>query len=92
MKSAYELAMERLNKTSPTVKLTADQKKQIGELESKYSAKIAQREIAIKDEIQKAAEKGDAEEMEKLQQQLVRERKSLQAELEEKKATVRESK
>ena len=29
MKSAYELAMERLNKVTPTVKLTAAQKKQL---------------------------------------------------------------
>src|SRR5689334_20143558 len=54
MKSAYELAMERLNKTSPTVKLTDEQKKEIGELESKCSAKIAERELFIKGEIAKA--------------------------------------
>jgi hypothetical protein len=29
MKSAYELAMERLNKTAPTVKLSAAQKKDL---------------------------------------------------------------
>ena len=34
MKSAYELAMERLNKKSPTVKLSAQQKREIAELES----------------------------------------------------------
>ena len=43
MKSAYELAMERLNKQSPTIKLTEKQKKGIAELESKYKAKIAER-------------------------------------------------
>jgi hypothetical protein len=42
MKSAYELAMERLSKTSPTAKLSDKQKKQIAELESKYKAKIAE--------------------------------------------------
>src|SRR5207249_4610132 len=51
MKSAYELAMERLNKTSPTVKLTAEQKEAIAELESKCAAKIAERELFIKGEI-----------------------------------------
>ena len=45
MKSSYELAMERLNKSAPTTKLTADQKKQLAELDSQYAAKIAQREI-----------------------------------------------
>jgi hypothetical protein len=92
MKSAYELAMERLNKTSPTVKLSAQQKKEMAELDSKYAAKIAQREIAVKAEIEQAANQGDGEKMEQLQQQLNRERKSLQVELEEKKTNVREAK
>ena len=43
MKSAYELAMERLNKTAPVVKVTGAQKKQLAELDSKYAAKIAER-------------------------------------------------
>ena len=34
MKSAYELAMERLQKQAPTVKLSAGQKAAIAELES----------------------------------------------------------
>ena len=92
MKSAYELAMERLNKTSPTVKLTAGQKKELGELDSKYAAKIAEREIALKDEIQKAAEAGEAEKMEQIQRQLSDDRKKLQTELEEKKDRVRQGK
>jgi len=41
MKSAYELAMERLNKSAPSVKLTAAQKKELAELDSQYAAKIA---------------------------------------------------
>jgi hypothetical protein len=92
MKSAYELAMERLNKTSPTLKLTDAQKKEIAELESKCAAKIAERELLVKDEIAKAEAKGDFEEIEKLQKQLVSDRKSAQAEMEEKKARVREAK
>lgn len=92
MKSAYELAMERLNKVSPTVKLTAEQKKHLAELDSKYAAKIAEREIALKDQINKLAEAGDAEKMEQAQQQLAQERKKLQSELEEKKESVRQGK
>ncbi len=34
MKSAYELAMERLEKGAPTIKLTDDQKAQIAEIDS----------------------------------------------------------
>ena len=91
MKSAFELAMERLNKDSPTVKLTEEQKKQMAELDSKYAAKIAEREIFLKAEIVKAVEKGDFEAMEQLEKQLVSTRKSLQVELEEKKAKLRQS-
>lgn len=89
MKSAYELAMERLNQTAPVVKLSAAQKKQIAELESKFKAKIAGRELALKDEITAAASAGEFEKVEALQQQLVTERRKLQAELEAKKAAVR---
>ena len=87
MKTAYELAMERLSKNAPTVKLTDAQKKQLSELESKYAAKIAEREIALKEEIVKGA--GDSEKEELLRQQFVADRKNLQAELEDKKERVR---
>ena len=90
MKSAYELAMERLNKTAPTTKLTAAQKAQIAELESQFAAKIAGREIAMKSEIASAA--NDFEKAGQLRRQLAHDRKKLQAELEEKKESVRQSK
>jgi hypothetical protein len=90
MKSAYELAMERLNKKSPAVKLSDAQRKKLAELDAKYQAKIAEREIGLKDEIGQSQAKGDWEAAEKLQQQLIHERKKLQAELEEKKEQVRQ--
>ena len=89
MKSSYELAMERLNKNAPTKKLTEAQKKQLAELDSKYAAKIAGREIALETEIAKAE---DFEKEESLREQLVTERKKLQAELEEKKEQIRSGK
>ena len=92
MKSAYELAMERLSKASPSVKLTTRQKKEIAELESKCAAKIAERELFLKDEIAKAIDKGDQEAITQLEKQLVMDRKSLHADLEEKKAKVRDAK
>ena len=92
MKSAYELAMERLNKQSPPVKLTEQQKKEIADLESKYKARIAEREIALKDQITAAASAGDVEKMEQLEEELARERRKLQAELEEKKDQARRAK
>lgn len=89
MKSAYELAMERLNKTAPTVKLTPAQKSALAELDSSYAAKVAGREIALKDEMAKAASAGDLEKAGGLGRQLADERRKLQAELEEKKEAVR---
>jgi hypothetical protein len=90
MKSSYELAMERLNKTGPTRKLTDEQKKQLAEIDSKYAAKIAEREIFVKGELEKAAEKGDFEAMQQIEKQLQSERKSFEAEKEEKKEKIRQ--
>ena len=53
MKSAYELAMERLQQQAPTVKLTAEQKAQIAEIDTLYRAKTAEREVFLKDQIAK---------------------------------------
>jgi hypothetical protein len=90
MKSSYELAMERLNKSAPVTKVTAGQKKQLAELDSKYAAKIAERELFLKGELAKAMTQGDFEAYQQLEQQLVNERKTLKAELEEKKEKVRQ--
>jgi hypothetical protein len=89
MKSAYELAMERLNKSEPTVKLSNEQKKELAELESQCAAKIAERELFLKGEMDKAAGKGDFDSMEQLQKQLVSDRKSIRADFDEKKEKVR---
>jgi hypothetical protein len=92
MKSAYELAMERLSKTAPPIKLTEEQKKKLAELDSIYAAKIAERDLFLKGELVKAVDKNDAQAFEQLEKQRVSERKSLQAELEEKKEKVRQGK
>ena len=89
MKSSYELAMERLSKSAPVAKLTEEQRNELAELDSKYAAKVAEREIFLKGEMEKAAANDKWEEREQFQQQLVRDRKSLHAELEEKKEEVR---
>jgi hypothetical protein len=91
MKSSYELALERLNKTSPTVKLSAAQKKQLAELDSKYTAKIAEREISMKGEMAQATAAGDLDKVEMLQQQLTSDRKKIQSDLEDKKEAVRQA-
>ena len=92
MKSSYELAMERLNKNSPTAKLNDAQKKELAELDSVYAAKIAEREIFLKGELTKAREQGDFETFQSLEKQLSADRNNLRADLEEKKTRVRERK
>ena len=89
MKSSYEIAMERLNKSVPATKLTAKQKAALAELHSRYAAKIAEREIALNGQLAVA---DDMEKAEAIRAQLVHERKKLQAELEDKKQMVRDGK
>jgi hypothetical protein len=92
MKSAYELAMERLSKSAPTIKVTSEKKKQLAELDSFYSAKLAERELFLKGELDQALMRGDPETIGHLQKQMVSERKSIHAELEEKKESIRTGK
>ena len=89
MKSAYELAMERLEKSSPSFSLTEDQKKEIAEMDSVYRAKIAEKELFLKDQIRKAQVTGKIEELESLEKQLVLEIRRLHEECEAKKEKLR---
>jgi hypothetical protein len=88
MKSAYELAMERLEKAAPTQKLNEDQKARIAEINSLYGSKIAEKETFLQGEIVKEKAKGDHTAIAQLQDQLGREVRRLHAEWEEKKAAV----
>ena len=89
MKSAYELAIERLNRTSPIKKLTDAQKTELAEMDSIYAARIAEREIALTKDIRTAEIKGDVETAEQARRTLAAERAKLQAELETKKDRIR---
>jgi hypothetical protein len=91
MKSAYELAMERLEKASPSISLTEDQKKEIAEIDSVYRAKIAEKEVFLKDQIRKAQGAGNLEEAESLEKQLASEIRRLQEDCETKKEKLRAS-
>jgi hypothetical protein len=89
MKSAYELAMERLEKNAPTVPLTDDQKRKVAEIDSIYRAKIAEKEVFLKDQIGKAQSAGNFEEAESLEKQLAIEIRRLQEDCEAKKEKLR---
>lgn len=93
IKSSYELAMERLGKTAGSErKVTDEQRKRIAEVDSIYKAKIAELEIGMEGKIAAARAAGDAEQFEKLQQQLVVERQKLKDDCEAKKEKVRQGK
>jgi len=92
MKTAYELAMERLNQAAPASNLTDEQKQKLAELDAQYKAKVAEREIFLNGEMAKAMAQGDAEALQQLEKQLASDRRSLSAELEEKKEKVRQPK
>jgi len=89
MKSAYELAMERLEQKSPSIKLNEEQKSQIAEIDSLSRAKIAEKEVFLGGEISKAQSKGDLGEVAAVEKQLASERRRIEQDAEEKKAKVR---
>jgi hypothetical protein len=91
MKSAYELAMERLEKTSPSLSLTEDQKKRLAEIDSTYRAKIAEKELFLKEQIRDAQAAAKLEQIESLEKQLALEVRRLQEDCEAKKKKLRES-
>ncbi|HEY5813055.1 MAG TPA: hypothetical protein VIT23_10445 [Terrimicrobiaceae bacterium] len=87
MKSAFELAMSRLEKESPAQKLTEDQKSQLAQVDVEINAKIAERRLLLEDEIRKAA--GDLEAEAQLRKQLAMEMAKLEENRESKKEKIR---
>ena len=94
MKSAYELAMERLEKSDPDggIKLTAEKKARLAEIDLIYKGKIAEREIFLKKRIEDALNEGKLAEVNKIVDQIASERARLEEEREDEKERVRRSK
>ncbi|MBK9990451.1 MAG: hypothetical protein IPP19_06885 [Verrucomicrobia bacterium] len=94
MKSAYELAMERLAKSDPDSgkPLSAEQKARLGEIDVLYKGKIAEREIFLKKQLDDVLADGKYEEVEKISKQMASERARLEEEREEEKERVRREK
>ena len=70
MKSAYELAMERLEAQNPGLQLNDDQKKRIAEIEAKCKADIAAKELLLQSEMAKETAGGPSEEIARTKRQL----------------------
>ena len=90
MKSAYELAMERLGGDGEAKPLTGDQKVEIAEIDVKYKAKTAERKIFLEKSLADALANGEEEEAEKIRRQIADETTSLEEEAERAKEKVRE--
>ncbi len=88
MKSAYELAMERLAKTEPTRTLTPEQKAQVAEINSLYQSKLAERETFLKGLIVQAQARSDSSEANELHKQLGRDLTTIREEWEAKKEKI----
>lgn len=94
MKSAYELAMERLAKEDPdgSVSLTDEQKAALADVDQKFKAKIAEREIFLNKQLMEAQASGDMEAIGQIDAQLRNERQRLEEERESAKDKVRKGK
>ncbi len=89
MKSAYELAMERLENESPSgAPLTNAQKAEIAEIQKKSEAKIAEIKILAEEELKKAG--GDMQAMQKIKAQMQEDIRREEENREKKKQDVRE--
>ena len=90
MKSAYELAMERLAKSEPaSAPLTAEKKARLAEIDRVYQGRIAEREIFLKRQLETALADQKADEAEKIRQQLSSERARREEDREAEKERVR---
>lgn len=92
MKSAYELAMERLSKSDPDAQkpLTAQQKARLAEVDKLYQGKIAEREIFLKQRLEQAMAGQAGEEVEKIRKEIASEKARLEEERESEKEQVRQ--
>jgi hypothetical protein len=91
MKSAWELAMERLDAEDPDVgkAITEEKKTELAAIDTKYSAKIAERKIFLEKALNEAIEQSDLEEIGNLQRQIADETTRLEEERERAKEKAR---
>jgi cysteinyl-tRNA synthetase len=90
MKSAYELAMERLAKADPASKpLTPEQKERLAGIDRVYQGKIAEREIFLKQQLDAALASQQFDEADQIRKQIASEKARLEEEREAEKERVR---
>ncbi len=90
MKSAYELAMERLGGGDDNP-LNDEQKRRISDIDARYKAKIAERRIFLEKSLSDAQSQGKVEEIETIRRQLSDEILELEAKSQSEKDKIREN-
>lgn len=92
MKSAYELAMERLAASDPegSVTLTPEQKAELADIDARYRARIAEREIFLKQKLAEAEAARNLQDIVQIERQIASERAGLEEDRESEKNRVRE--
>lgn len=93
MKSAYELAIERLAKSDPQASrtLTPEKRERLAEIDRVYRGKLAEREIFLRKQLDDALAAQNLEEVEKIRLQMAGERARIEEEREDEKERVRRS-
>ena len=89
MKSAYELAMERMGGDDEPKPISKEQKAEIAEITSKYQAKIAKRKIFLEKNLADSIAAGDEARADEFRQQIAHDTSSLEEESEQAKEKVR---
>jgi hypothetical protein len=93
MKSAYELAMERLAKADPAAApLSVEQKSRLAEIDRVYQGKVAEREIFLKQQLDAALGARKFDDADKIRKQMAGEKARLDEEREDEKERVRKTK
>ena len=90
MKSAYELAMERLQESDPdTQPVTNEMRKALAAVDEKFDAKVAERKIFLTQTLATATANQDLQEVELIQKQISNEKARIEEERETAKDKIR---
>jgi hypothetical protein len=91
MKSAYELALERLRREDPEEArpLSGEQKSRLAEIDRRFRAKRAEREIFLRQKLEEARAGGDAGAVAQIERQMAGEMEQFDLDCEAEKEKVR---
>jgi hypothetical protein len=94
MKSAYELAMERLSKSDPgsSKPITPEKRAKLADVDRLYQGKMAEREIFLRQQLEQALSGRDAGEVDKIRKQIASEKARLEEDREAEKDRIRSGK